>query len=212
VASSIWPKSVQKNPRVRERTGVEATVQDELEAQVVAQLGDAAQPLEEIFRQHGAYVARALTCLGVRERELPDACQEVFLVVHRRLPEFEGRASIRTWLYAICVRRALSQRRRAARRREDATPLPAAREVSNDPGPDEHVERRRALGTAMQILERLDDEKRAVFVLYEVEQLPMSEVADALELPLQTAYSRLYAARRDVARILCRLRAQGKVE
>ncbi len=184
-------------------------LRDELEG--TAQVGDAArsQPgVERVFREHGAYVARALRCLGVRERELPDACQEVFLVVHRRLDEFEGKASIRTWLYSICVRRAMSARRRAARRREDATPVVPEPEGESK-SPHDHVERRRALSAAMKILERLDDDKRAIFVLYEVEQLPMSEVAEVLELPLQTAYSRLYAARRDVARILARLRASG---
>ncbi len=157
--------------------------------------------LAEVFDAHAAYVSRALRCLGVRDRELGDACQEVFLVVARRLDAFEGRAQLRTWLYAICVRQAMRFRRRAARRREDAVaepPEPPGRVAT----PQEEVEQRRRLADALRILDRLDADKRAVFVLYEVEQLPMSEVAEIVGCPLQTAYSRLYAARRRIAETL----------
>jgi RNA polymerase sigma-70 factor (ECF subfamily) len=188
---------------------MEVLAKEELDAPVLAESPVASIAINDIFQAHGAYVARALSCLGVPEAEREDAVQEVFLVVHRRLEGFEGRASIRTWLYAICVRRALARRRTRARRREDATPGTVER-ISHELGPHEQVEKQRALAAAMKILEGIDDDKRAVFVLYDVEQLPMSDVAEALELPLQTAYSRLYAARRDVARILARLRAQGR--
>jgi RNA polymerase sigma-70 factor (ECF subfamily) len=146
----------------------------------------------EIFREHARYLWRALLGLGVRPGDVDDVCQEVFLVVHRRLPEFDGRA-LRSWLYAICLRVA-SEYRRSARVRL---------EVSVDQLPESHAPapQLEAVFTGelctrlLASLERLDEDKREAFVLYEIEQLPLREVAEALGCPLQTAYSRLQAAR-----------------
>ena len=198
----------QKCAGVRAPTGVEATAKGELESEDAAETAPAGD-IGAVFDAHAAYVSRALACLGVHDRELPDACQEVFLVVARRLEEFEGRASLRTWLYAICVRVALRVKRRAGRRREDAVaepPEPPGRTTT----PQEEVEKRRALARALSILDELDEDKRAVFVLYEVEQLPMREVARVVGCPLQTGYSRLYAARQQVASIIRRRREEAR--
>lgn len=188
---------------------MDASVGEELEAAVV----DGAEPslvLADVFDLHAAYVGRTLRCLGVHEREVPDAIQEVFLVVHRRLAELRKPSALRSWLYAICLRKAMALRRKAARRREDAFARPP--ESKSEETPHDDLVRTRALATALEILDGLDDDKRAVFVLYEVEQLPMSEVAAAVGVPLQTGYSRLYAARREIARTLSRLQAQGGLE
>lgn len=191
---------------------MDAPARTELEAAAAAKAKvAAARPdLAAVFDAHAAYVGRTLACLGVRERELADAIQEVFLVVHRRLEELERPAALKSWLYAICLRKAMTFRRQAARRREDALEHPP--EVPDDTTPHDELERTRALAVALEILDGLDDDKRAVFVLYEVEQMPMSEVADVIGCPLQTGYSRLYAARREVAQRLQRLRARGRVE
>jgi RNA polymerase sigma-70 factor (ECF subfamily) len=184
---------------------VEASWSDELEraARETAKEAVARRPeLAEVFDAHAPFVARALRCLGVHDGELADACQEVFLVVHRRLAGFEGRSSLRTWLYAICVRQAFRVRRRTARRREEPMAEPPVPAAADGETPQEELERRRALASALRILDRLEEGKRVVFVLYEVEQLPMAEIAEAIGCPLQTAYSRLYAARREVARAL----------
>ena len=189
--------------------GVDASVTEELEART-AEADAAAPELAEVFDAHAAFVGRTLRCLGVREREVADAIQEVFLVVHRRLPELRKPSALRSWLYAICVRKAMSLRRRAARRREHSvSEIP---ETPDDRTPHTELVRTRALAVAVEILGDLDDDKRAVFVLYEVEQLPMSEVAAAIGVPLQTAYSRLYAARREITRTLKRMKARGEVE
>src|SRR5688572_4381310 len=71
-----------------------------------------------LFDQHAAFVTRVLRRFGVAEADAADACQEVFLVVLRKLPEFEGRAAHRTWLYRICVCVAADYRKRAHRRYE----------------------------------------------------------------------------------------------
>jgi len=146
----------------------------------------------EIFREHARYLWRALLGLGVRPSDVDDVCQEVFLVVYRRLPEFEG-AAMRSWLYAICLRVASEYRRSARVRREvsvDQVP------ETDAPPPQVDAVVTRELGAQLlSSLERLDDEKREAFVLYEIQELTLREVADALGCPLQTAYSRLQAAR-----------------
>jgi RNA polymerase sigma-70 factor (ECF subfamily) len=141
-------------------------------------------------------VWRVLRRLGVSERDVEDVCQEAFLVVHRRLDEFEGRSSLRTWIYGICARVASEHRRRPHLRLEALGEAPPDGSV---PAPQhDDLERRRALEQLDRALGELDDDKRAVFVLYELEELPMSEIAETLGCPLQTAYSRLHAARRVV--------------
>ncbi len=130
------------------------------------------------------------------------------MTVHRKLPGFEGRSSVRTWLYGICVRVASDYRKRIRARRE--TPAGLAAEPAIDPAQEEHVAVGQARVLLDAILDRLEDAKRAVFVLYEIEGLPMGDVAVALECPLQTAYSRLHAARREVEAAVERLREQGR--
>ena len=164
---------------------------------------EARPSFDEVFASYAAYVVRPLRCLGVREREVDDACQDVFVVVHRRLAEVEPR-SLRAWLYGVCLRKALSARRTAARRREDPDEIERAVEAEQE----EQVARRQRLERALVILDDLPDEQRAVFVLFEVEQLSMAEIATATHCPLQTAYARLYAARRHVEASLKRLRAR----
>lgn len=192
-------------------SAVDASLPEELDACAEADTAEAQLDLAAVFDAHAPFVGRTLRCLGVHEREVPDAMQEVFLVVHRRLPELARPSALRSWLYAICLRKAMTLRRRAARRREQALD-PIEETEGSAPTPHDALETTRALATALEILDDLDDDKRAVFVLYEVEQMPMSEVALAVGCPLQTAYSRLYAARREIGRMLKRRAAKGEVE
>jgi RNA polymerase sigma-70 factor (ECF subfamily) len=145
-----------------------------------------------IFDDHAPTVTRTLRYLGVPESDLMDAAQEVFLVVDRRFREFEGRSSLSTWIRQICLRVALSTRRRRGRRREEVLEHPP------DPGveADQHagIERREQRALLNGLLDALDDDQRAVIVLYEIELLPMREVAETVGCPLQTAYSRRKAA------------------
>jgi RNA polymerase sigma-70 factor (ECF subfamily) len=153
-------------------------------------------PLAEIFRQHAPFVWRGLRRLGVPECDVEDVCQEVFVVVHRKLADFEGRSSLRTWIYGICARTASDYRRSGRVRREVVTEAPP--DAPHEGGQHEAVALKQARATLDRILDGLDDDKRAVFVLYEIEELTMAEVAEALGCPLQTAYSRLHAARKVV--------------
>jgi RNA polymerase sigma-70 factor (ECF subfamily) len=154
----------------------------------------AALDVARMFREHGAMVERALRRSGVAEVDLADARQEVFIVVHRRLAEFEARSSVTTWLYGIAYRVALDFRRRAARRHARSSTLSDETAAVGDSA--RAIEQRDALVRALLAIDRLAPERRDVFVLHELCELPMREVAARLRCPLKTAFSRLYAARR----------------
>jgi RNA polymerase sigma-70 factor (ECF subfamily) len=142
--------------------------------------------------------------------QVNDAAQEVFIVVHRRLPDFEARSSLKTWIFGIALRVA-SEERRSARRRPEApldSDLPA-RAVSD---PHEDVARAQAVRVLYALLDELSDEKREVFVLAELEQMTAPEIAELLSINLNTVYSRLRAARRDFdAALSARRNATGNV-
>jgi RNA polymerase sigma-70 factor (ECF subfamily) len=130
------------------------------------------------------------------EPDVPDLAQEVFLVVHRQLATFEGRSSLRTWICGIALRVASDYRAKAYRRRERATAeLPDLAVLT---GPDSELQRQQAWRLVNELLESLDEDRRQVFVLYEIEQLGMREVASIVGCPLTTAYSRLHSARQAV--------------
>jgi RNA polymerase sigma-70 factor, ECF subfamily len=149
--------------------------------------------LEQIYRQHFRFVWRALGRLGVPERDLADSVQDVFVVVHRRLAEFEGRSRIETWLYGICMRVASDRRRLASTRHELFGEMP---ERSADGAiVTDAIERRQGLELLERILDTLPLEQRAVFTLFEIDAEPCERIAELLELPLGTVYSRLRLAR-----------------
>jgi RNA polymerase sigma-70 factor (ECF subfamily) len=159
-----------------------------------------------VFRDLAPFVWRVLRRLGVREADVEDVCQEVFVTVHRKRSDFAGRSSVRTWVYGISLRVASDHRKRAYARREVLSE-PAA-ELAIDAHQEDDLAVRQARVLLDRALDTLDDEKRAVFVLYEIEDLPMSEIAIAMDCPLQTAYSRLHAARREVGAAVERLQRE----
>lgn len=152
---------------------------------------------DSLFSEHLKYVGRTLRFLGVAEADLEDACQEVFLVVHRRLPEFDHEGSMRGWIRQICLHVARNERRRSRRRREDAAE--DAAEISTDPTQHQKVELAELRKRLLVLLDGLSEDQRTVFVLYEIEELTMAEIASIVGCPLQTAYSRLHAARERIA-------------
>jgi RNA polymerase sigma-70 factor (ECF subfamily) len=160
-------------------------------------------PFAEVFRTYSAFVWRVLLRLGVAEADVDDVAQEVFLGIHRNLPRFEGRCSLRTWVYGICHRRAVDYRRRASVRPELYSEDPPEQRV--DASQERGLQLSQARQQLAQVLDALDEEKRVVFVLFDIEGVSMDEVAEIVGCPLQTAYSRLYAARRKVEAALSRL-------
>jgi RNA polymerase sigma-70 factor (ECF subfamily) len=154
---------------------------------------DPGMTFEEAYRAHFAFVWRNLRRLGVREEDAADAAQEVFIVVHRKLPEFAGRSKLTTWLYGVCFRVA-SERRRAGPR----SPLgeqEAASFLSRPADPAAAAERNQGLAVLERVLERIPDDQRAVFCLFELEGMTGDEIAESLDIPLGTVYSRLRLAR-----------------
>lgn len=158
--------------------------------------GEPAADLGRIFEEHSPYVLRVLRHLGVASREVEDLAQEVFLVLHRRLDTFSGRGTLRAFIYGICLRVASDHRRRAVVRREVPSDAPPAPSVP--PPQDADADRARARAQLRELLSELDEPKLHVFVLYELEELPMREVARAVGCTVPTAYARLAAARRNL--------------
>ena len=158
----------------------------------VAVLERPAVPLvfERVYEEHFAFVWRSLRLLGLRDEALDDAVQDVFVVVHRKLPEFEGRSSIKTWLFAIVERVAFNHRRRRQRREAPLEPLDG-REPSDAPDPFDRASASEAARFTESFLDSLDPGKRAVFALALIEGMPASEVAGALGIPMNTVYSRI---------------------
>jgi RNA polymerase sigma-70 factor, ECF subfamily len=169
-----------------------------------------APSFEAVYEAHFDFVWRSLRRLGVSESGAEDAVQEVFLVVHRRLGEFEARSSVKTWLFGI-ARKIASRYRRARDRRPETGGTPALETLRDraQHGSDESLARAQALVLLDTLLDELDEEKREVFVLAELEQMTMPEIGQALGLNVNTAYTRLRAARRDFERAAARERARA---
>ncbi len=167
-----------------------------------------------LYDSHFPFVWRNLRRLGVPDVLLEDAAQDVFLVVHRRWSSFDaGWSSVQTWLFGILMRVARNHRRSLRRRGawlvastdDTLTPTPAV--ASADAGPADLVARREAAVLLDRLLEALDDDKRAVLVLVDIEQLSVPQAAEALDVNLNTAYWRLRAARKLLDKALGRIRA-----
>lgn len=145
----------------------------------------------EVYERHFDRVWSALRALGLREAELDDAVQSVFLVVHRRLDEFAGRASIDTWLFAIAMRVAAKQRRGHARHLRRVEAL--GREAPDDDAEDPELALIRAEARAElhRFRDGLPASLRVVFEGWFVEGRPASELAESLGLSRHTISSRV---------------------
>lgn len=162
-----------------------------------------------IYREHFPFVWRCLRRFGVHPSSLDDAAQDVFVVVHRRLAEFEGRSSVRTWLFAIAVRVARNHTRSQTRRGFDVTldlELPDREGMS----PDEIAQRRAASLILNTALMQMDESLRLIFILSELEDFTAKEIAEALGMNANTVATRLRKARKDLDKSLERMRARER--
>jgi RNA polymerase sigma-70 factor (ECF subfamily) len=149
--------------------------------------------LDAVYRQHAGFVWRAVRRLGVPEEAAEDVVHEVFLVVRRRLPDYDGRAALSSWLFGIARGVASNHRRgesRAQRRLELVAPPPSP------DTPEEQARKQQAAALVRSFLEGLDRDKRLVFELSDIEGMKGREIADALDVNVNSVYSRLRAARK----------------
>lgn len=149
--------------------------------------------VESLLRDHGPFVWRTLARLGVRGPDVEDMFQEVFVVVHRRLDSFDRSARETTWLFGICLRVASDYRRRRRRKPEHALGDEQPRSTGNSP--EDHAMSSQVRARVEAALDAMDDDKRAVFVLFELEGMSCSAIAELVGAKVGTVYSRLHAAR-----------------
>lgn len=144
--------------------------------------------------EHAPFVWRVLLHLGVPHRRMEDASQEVFLVALR--DGFRGRSAFQSFLFGVCRNVARSERRRY--REESEIPMEELPETVVQPAQEGELWVKRAHQRLLRALDGLDDAQREVFVLFELAELSMEEIARATASPLSSCYSRLYAAREHV--------------
>jgi RNA polymerase sigma-70 factor (ECF subfamily) len=150
-----------------------------------------------------------LRLLGVAPSDLEDETIQVFLIVLRQLPNFRHESTVETWLAGICRERAAAYRRLAHRRREDLR-----RDVLDTPAPasqDEAIDRKRYIECLIGVLEKIEEERRLAFWLYNVEDESVSAIADLLGWKRQTTFDRLEAVHRIVQSAFRRRFPQGQL-
>lgn len=169
------------------------------------------QPLDvtAIHDEHADFVWATLQRLGVHDDDLEDVMQEVFLTVHRRLSSFDGTSQMTTWLFGISLRVVAAYRRRAYRRRErPVQEMPFELTTLPSHGPDQQLDQRQAHAVLRSLLDELDLDKRAVFVMFELEEMSCDQIAQTLGIPTGTVYSRLHTARKAFEAALARYRSR----
>jgi RNA polymerase sigma-70 factor, ECF subfamily len=148
---------------------------------------------DRIYEDHFGFVWRSLRLLGVAPASVEDVAQDTFDVVLRQLDRFEGRSSVRTWLFAIAQRVAANHRRTARRK---LAPLRPFTDVSSGaPTPHAHAEASEAAGVVERFVAELAPEQRTLFVLAVLEEVPAREVAQTLRISVNAVYSRVHALR-----------------
>jgi RNA polymerase sigma-70 factor (ECF subfamily) len=162
--------------------------------------------VEAVYLQTADFCWRTLQRMGVPSSDLEDVLQEVYIVVHRRLGSYDHKCRITTWLFGICLRVASRHRRRAWFRRERSSdPVPA---IVDERTPEQAAARLQAARRLETILASLSPERRAVFMLFELEGQSCGEIAELMGVAVGTVYSRLHAARQQVGRSVAKLRSR----
>lgn len=162
---------------------------------------------DAMFEAEFAYMWRSLARLGVPPRDLEDVTHDAFMEVYRRLDTYDAGRPVRPWLFAFAFRLA-SDYRRLARHRVEVM----GEEVEKHdgaPAADELIARKETRELVEQAVAKIEEERRAVFILHDLDEVPIPEVARVLELPLNTAYSRLRLAREEFREAVQRLRLAG---
>lgn len=168
-------------------------------AQLPPQAASMARPtLLDILDSELFFIWNTLRRFGVAERDVEDVAHEVLVVVHRHLGEFDPARPLRPWLFAFAVRCASDYRRLAHRRRERLTADDVERADAAEERADEVLVNHEERNLARRALLAVPEERRAVVILHDFDEVPMHEVAAALGIPLKTAYSRLRVGREEL--------------
>lgn len=162
-------------------------------------------PFSSVYEENFDFVWRILRRFGVPSVALEDATHDVFVVVHRLLPDFEGRSAVRTWLYSI-ARKVARDQRRLAKRHSPTSEVDLA--PSHARSPEDMCGDAERAALLDRMLAELSGEKREAFVLVELEEMSVVEAAEAVSVNLNTMYARLAAARRELERAIARERAR----
>ena len=162
---------------------------------------------DAVYARGYAHVWRTLRRLGVPEQDIEDQAHDVFLVVHRRLHDYDPDRPLEPWLSGIAFRVMCAARRRAHRRRErPGNDAWLEQQQSPEPGPERLMARHERQQLVLDALTRLDLDRRMVFVMHELDGMPCPQIAQAIGVPLNTVYSRLRVARTRFATAVRRLR------
>ena len=153
-----------------------------------------APSFDDLYREYFDFVWRSARRLGVQPAQLDDAVQDVFIVVHRRLADYEPRHSPRSWLFAI-AQRVASDHRRTFRRKGGHLPLHDSVPAPGADDPMETAVRSEAGDIILRFLDSLDEDRRATFILAELEQMTAPEISRVLAVNTSTIYSRIRSAR-----------------
>ena len=164
-------------------------------------------PFHAIYKQYLNFVWSSAGHLGAGPDIIDDVVQEVFIVIHSKLATLQRPETLRSWIYGI-VRRKVSDYRRSRRSRDAAGAKLGAEPRSSQPSPLDMAERNADLTLLESVLGELDEPKREVFVMVEILEMTVPEVIQSLEIPLNTAYSRLRLARQDFEEALARHEAR----
>ena len=191
------------------QSGATSTAQSESGLQ-----NSSALDFERVYSEHFHHVARWARALGGLDADVDDLAQDVFLVVRRKLADFDGR-SLPAWLYGITRKTVSDYRRRAWLRRMlsgvtrslDAAPHIAPRISGVDT-----LERREAQRIVHKVLARMSQVRRSAFMLFEIEGYSGEEIAELEQIPLATVYTRLHHARKDFLRLTAELTGQKAEE
>lgn len=163
-----------------------------------------APSFEQIYASSFNDVARWIRALGGRSADVEDLTQDVFLVVRRKLGDFDGR-NMRGWMYRIAQRTVRDHRRRAWFRRVflGGGALPEGQETE-DPNetPAELLERRQAEVLLLGMLSQMSEVRRSTFILFEIEGYTGEEIAELQNIPLNTVWTRLHHARKEFLRLV----------
>ncbi len=160
-----------------------------------------------IYREYFNFVWSSARRLGVTQAAIDDIVQEVFLVIHSRLHTLEKPEALRSWIYGV-VRRTVSEHHRSGRvRAASGTTLSVQLDLRSPPTPHDLTEQNDQVRLLWSLLDELDETKREVFMMVELDELTVPEVAEILQIPLNTAYSRLRTARQAFEEALTRRRS-----